>query len=176
MKCLSAKEFIPASSSLHYLDALFHDGIIRVGGRLKEASSFLEEKHPIILPKRGHITNRYFHEKTQHPSRGMTLNMIRSKGYYIIRGSKAVGNLIHKCVICKRLCRPREEQRMSGLPKKRTNPSSPFIYTGMDVFGPFLTKNGRREMKRHGLLFTSYWSRAIHIEMINDLSATSLLA
>ena len=84
MKCLSAKNLIPASSSLHHLDALLHDSIIRVGGRLKETSSSLEEKHPIILPKRGHITTLiidHFHKKTQHQGRGITLNMIRSKGY-----------------------------------------------------------------------------------------------
>ena len=161
MKCLSAKKLIPASSSLHHLDALLHNGIIRVGERLKEAASSLEEKHPIILPKRGYITTLiidHFHKKTQHQGRDITRNMIRSKGYCIIRRSKAVGNLTHKCVICRKLRRPREEQRMADLPKERTDPSPPFTYTGMDIFEPFLTKNGRREVKRYGLLFTCYCS------------------
>ena len=46
----------------------------------------------------------------------------------------------------------------------------------MDVFGPFLTKNGGREVKRYGLLFNCYCSRAIHIEMIDDVSTDAFVS
>lgn len=39
----------------------------------------------------------------------------------------------------------------------------------MECFGPFIVKQGRKEMKRYGLLFTFMYSRAIHIKMLDDM-------
>ena len=58
------------TSSLYRLDPfLDKDGILRVGGRIKQARISEEVKHPIILPKEGHVSKlviRHFHEKTEH--------------------------------------------------------------------------------------------------------------
>ena len=59
---------------------------------------------------------------------------------------------------------------MADLLKDRVEESSPFTYSGMDCFGPFLTSHGRRQIKRYGLLFTCMGSRAVHIVIIDDLS------
>ncbi|XP_038062324.1 uncharacterized protein LOC119732792 [Patiria miniata] len=45
----------------------------------------------------------------------------------------------------------------------------------MDCFGPFITKQGRKEFKRYGLLFTCLSSRAVHVEMIDDLSSDAFI-
>lgn len=45
----------------------------------------------------------------------------------------------------------------------------------MDVFGPFLTKQARKEYKRYGLLFTCFYSRAVHVEMLEDLSTDTFI-
>lgn len=68
-----------------------------------------------------------------------------------------------------------EEQRMADLPIDRLEPSPPFSYTGIDCFGPFYTKQGRKENKRYGLLLTCLSSRAIHIEMLEDLTTDAFL-
>ena len=34
----------------------------------------------------------------------------------------------------------------------------------VDIFGPFLIKEGRKELKRYGALFICLSSRAVHIE------------
>ena len=64
---------------------------------------------------------------------------------------------------------------MSELPKERVEVSPPFTYTGMDCFGPFIIKRGRKEHKRYGLLLTCLSSRAVHIEMLEDLSTDSFI-
>ncbi len=71
--------------------------------------------------------------------------------------------------------RPVEEQRMADLPADRVEPSPPFSYSGVDCFGPFYTKQGRKEFKRYGLLFTCLSSRAVHLEMLEDLSTDAFL-
>lgn len=45
----------------------------------------------------------------------------------------------------------------------------------MDCFGPFIVKRARKELKRYGLLFTCLSFRAVHIEMIEDLSTDSFI-
>ena len=64
---------------------------------------------------------------------------------------------------------------MAELPKERVEVSPPFSYTGMDCFGPFLIKKGRKEYKRYGLILTSLSSRAVHIEMLEDLSTDTFI-
>ena len=45
------------SSSIYKLDPYLKDGILRVGGRVSKAHLSDETKHPIILPKKSHITS-----------------------------------------------------------------------------------------------------------------------
>ena len=59
---------------------------------------------------------------------------------------------------------------MANLPEDRLQPAPPFTYCGVDLFGPWLTKEGRKELKRYGVLFNCMASRAIHIEVANCLS------
>lgn len=44
-----------------------------------------------------------------------------------------------------------------------------------DVFGPFTVKERRKELKQYGLLFTCLSSRAVHVEVLNDLSTDYFL-
>lgn len=53
--------------------------------------------------------------------------------------------------------------------------SAPFSFCGMDCFGPFVRKQGCKECKRHGLIFTCLSSLAVHIEMLNDLPTDSFI-
>ncbi|KAK0155318.1 hypothetical protein N1851_002327 [Merluccius polli] len=103
------------------------------------------------------------------------MNEIRSNGYWIPGINRAVASYIHQCVTCRQHRKPTEEQKMADLPPERVEPSPPFIFCGMDCFGPFLTKQGRKESKRYGLLFTCLSSCAIHIEMLDSMSTDALI-
>lgn len=157
---------------------LDEQGLLRVGGRLRGSKLPDLVKHPAIIPKEGHITRlliQQAHEQTRHMGRGLTQNQLRSNGYWILGGSSTVHAYIRECVTCRRLRRPNEEQHMADLPEERVEPSAPFTYTGMDVFGPFLVKKGRSDHKRYGLLLTCLCSRAVHIEMLEDMSTDCLI-
>lgn len=65
---------------------------------------------------------------------------------------------------------------MADLPPERVKPSPPFTYCGMDCFGPFLVKQGRKVNKRYGLLFTCFSSRAIHVEMLDDMTTDAFIS
>ena len=52
---------------------------------------------------------------------------------------------------------------------------SPFTYCGVDLFGPFVTKEGRKELKRYVALFTCLSSRSIHTETVASLNTDSFI-
>ena len=81
------------------------DEVIHVGGRLENSFLNNECKHPILLPKVGKITElliRHPHKLAAHSGRGITLNEIRSSGYWIVDAKSAIKNIIHNCVECRR--------------------------------------------------------------------------
>jgi hypothetical protein len=177
-QALAKGQEISRKSKLYCLNPYIANGIMRVGGRLKNSSLSINQKHPVLLTKKGHITQliiAHFHKQVQHQGRGQTLNQIRSQGYWILNGSSAVATFIRSCVHCRRLRRPVEEQKMADLPEDRVESSPPFSFCGMDCFGPFITKQGRKEFKRYGLLFTCLCSRAVHIEMLDDMTTDSFI-
>jgi hypothetical protein len=105
----------------------------------------------------------------------MTLNELRERGYWIIGGASAVSNYIFKCTTCCKLRAPVQQQKMADLPEDRLEPAPPFSYSAVDYFGPFLIKEGRKQVKRYGVLFTCMASRAIHIETSNTLDTDSYI-
>lgn len=157
---------------------LDEEGILRVGGRLSRATLHPHVKHPALLPKNSHISSlliKHFHEKIQHQGRGMTMNELRANGWWILGCSSAVSSHIFKCVKCRKYRRPTEEQRMSDLPHDRMETTPPFTYAGIDCFGPIYVKEGRKELKKYGLLLTCLCSRAIHIEMLDDMTTDAFI-
>jgi len=178
IQALSKNQEVASTSKLYSLSPHIKDGVIRVGGRLRKSSLLVNQKYPVVLPRDGHITRliiAHCHSQIHHQGRGQTLNQIRSQGYWILGGSKVVADFIRNCVHCRRLRRPAEEQKMADLPEDRVEPSPPFSFCGMDCFGPFITKYGRKEYKRYGLLFTCLCSRAVHIEMLEDMTTDSFI-
>lgn len=179
IKLLKKRHQLPRHSKLYHLDAFLDaEGVLKVGGRLSRSPFPNSFKHPTVIPPGHHMTNliiAHHHETVKHQGKGFTMNEIRSNGYWICGLSRAVATHIRHCVTCRRLRRPAESQRMSDLPVERTEPTPPFTYCGMDCFGPFWTKQGRKQEKRYGLLLTCFCSRAIHIEMLEDLSTDTFI-
>lgn len=135
------------ASSLYKLDPFVDkNGLLRTSGRIRRADVPLEVKHPLILPKKSRISDlivRYFHESVgHHQGRGVTHNTIRQAGYWIVDGRSTVARTISKCVTCRRF--RGQLQKMSDLQEERVTLAAPFHYTGMDVFGPFYVKEGRK--------------------------------
>ena len=64
---------------------------------------------------------------------------------------------------------------MANLPESRLEPAPPFTYCVVDYFGPWLVKEGRKEVKRYGALFTCMASRAVHIEVANSIDTDSFI-
>ena len=180
LKELQQHGSISKKSVLFKLDPFIDaDGVMRVGGRLKDALTDYNVRHPVVMPGKSHITQLFIakkHAEIGHQGKLTTMNHIRACGVYLYgQGTRLVSSLIYKCVRCKRLRGKPLLQKMSNLPTERTEPTPPFTHVGMDVFGPFTCKDGRKEQKRYGLIFTCLASRAIHLELLEDMTTDSFI-
>ena len=130
------------SSSLYKLDPfLDEDGVLRVGERLRQSSTAYDVKHPVTLPKKGHVTNLILcnnHQSVKHRGRGITQNEIRSSGYWIVGGSSVASNHISKCVSCRKLRGSPQKQKMANLLDDHRGLAPLFTFCAVDYFVPWL--------------------------------------
>lgn len=160
------------------------DGILRVGGRLRNSEFEYAIKHPIILSADssfGSLLLNHLHRKSGHQGRHVTLGAIREAGYFFTKAQSNVRKLISNCVFCRRLRAPREEQYMASLPADRFHAAAPFTKTGIDVMGPWYVRKGHRTRSNSGstkiwcLLFTCLASRAVHVELLSSMDTSTFI-
>ena len=184
ISCLNNSDGLPKTSPLLKLSPMVdNDGLVRVGGRLQRASLSYEKSHRLIMPSSHHVSSiliKHYHEKVQHQGRHFTLGLIRSSGFWIVGGKRAVNSAINNCIKCKKLRGRQQTQKMADLPIDRLTPAPPFSYVGLDVFGPWLvsarrTRGGMANSKRWAVLFTCLTTRAIHIEVIESMDASCFI-
>ena len=154
------------------------DGVMRCHGRLHNAELPYDAKFPKFLPAGDHFTKlvvedchlRLFHAGVSH-----TLAQIRLT-YWIPHGKATVRKILHACVPCrKHETGPYRLPSMPPLPSCRISQSQPFTYTGLDYFGPlFIARNGESQ-KVWVCLYTCMAVRAIHLELVLDMSAYEFL-
>ncbi|XP_040291763.1 uncharacterized protein LOC121003886 [Bufo bufo] len=69
---------------------------------------------------------------------------------------------------------------MADLPPDRLSTDPPFTHIGLDVFGPWSvcsrrTRGGKANSKRWAVLFTCLSIRAIHVEIVESMDASSFI-
>ena len=154
------------------------NGVIRVGGRLNLLDVPGQCIHPAILPKTGLVNKiviRYYYHKVRHQGGGITTNEIRASGFWIVGATSAVSSAIRRCVACRKLRGKLQEQRMAELPHDRLETVPPFTNCAVYYFGPFVIREGRKDLKRYGVLFTCMASRAVHVEVVATLETDSFI-
>ena len=163
---------------------LDEEGTIRCQGRIDESSLTMTTKRPILLPARHFYTQlviRNCHEVVHHNGVKETLNCIREV-YWIPRGREAVKRVIGVCVTCrKHEGKPYVTPKFAQLPSCRVSDDPPFAHTGMDFAGPlYLTTEGeddkeRKLQKAYICLYTCASTRALHLELVPNLSVATFL-
>lgn len=153
-------------------------GILRLKGRLQETSMTFNEKHPIVLPGKNHLTKlliRHVHGETFHGGVRDTLARLRTK-FWVIRGRQEVKDVIRTCIICRRYNSRPLRQEIPPLPAERVTRTAPFEIVGIDFTGPLqATKTKGEIMKVYIIIFTCAVTRAVHLETAKDTSAESFM-
>ena len=163
---------VKCSSPLRKLNPVIdQNGILVVGGRLKNSNLSHRQKHPIILPYENKLSKLIILEVHCQTHLGVewVLGEIRLR-YWLIKARNLVKAIKHACVTCKKLYANTQSQKLGDLLGEQTaRGKPPFTYTGVDLFGPFYVKIGRCEVKRYGCVFTCLTMRAIHLEVLVSL-------
>lgn len=156
--------------------------LMRVRGRLENSNLTYDEKFPIILPPKSHFTKliiQEYHKLTLHGGTQLILTWLR-KRYWIINARNTVRFELLKCVVCYRIRAKAGEQRMGVLPSPRVQPSFVFSSTGVDFAGPIEVKASKYrchvKYKGYIAIFVCLTTRAIHIELVGDMSTGIFLA
>lgn len=183
-EALSTAKAIPSKSKILNLCPFWdnYDRVIRVGGRLHNAQHIDEDhKNQIVLPK-CHLAKliiRETHQKNMHAGQQATLGILRMK-FYVIGAKNCVRMEIHRCIKCFRSRPKMIEQLMGQLPSPRVTPSYPFYNVGVDYAGPMLMKTSSirnaKKVKVYIALFICLATKAIHLELVTDLTTQAFLA
>lgn len=181
---LSSNQLISKKSKLLALNPFFDsDNLMRVGGRLQNADIPFSVRHPLIVPRKSRFTELIIdeaHEQTMHGGVALMLTVLRTQ-YWIIDARNTIRHRIHKCNTCFKYVNPATTQLMGNLPKPRVNASHPFSHTGLDYAGPISIRVRRQPgrptfSKGYICLFVCLATKAIHLELVGDMSAATFLA
>ena len=180
LECLQEGKPVPSDSRLLTLaPELDAQGLIRVGGRLRRALNLAEDvKHPIVLGTRHRVTEliiKWYDQSVCHAGAERVFAEIRRR-FWILQGREAVRRFQRTCTDCQRWRAQPAIPKMADLPPCRLKiGEKAFHATGVDCFGPFLVKRGRGTEKRWGIVYKCMTTRAVHIELLQSMSADSFL-
>ncbi|XP_066907074.1 uncharacterized protein [Halyomorpha halys] len=162
-----------------FLDA---DGVLRVGGRLRNANLDYDAKHPIIIPGKSHFAKLlvdHYHRLHLHlePS---ALQAVLHAQYWIGAARSLIRKRVFECLRCYKANKLPRPPLMGNLPSFRLQEGIVFQHVGVDFGGPFLIRESRRcksaLSKAYLSLFICMSTKAVHLEVVSTLETESFLA
>ena len=144
-------------------------GIFRCYGRV----SFY---HPIFIPNEHPLARKIverYHNSTLHGGVQTTMSKVRER-FWIPKLRKLVKSIKYQCLRCK-MVKPKTllPPPTSTLPSFREEFTHPFATTGVDFAGPLNYKIKKNIKKAYITLFTCASTRAVHLKLCKDQSAST---
>lgn len=174
----------PSSKVAQLCVFLDNDGVIRVGGRLKNAVGLTyDQKHPVLIPHKSSISKliiREVHFETFHAGPKLLEAKIRQK-FWITNCKSTITSVLKECSLCA-IYKPKLlTQRMGDLPQARVSEvKKPFTNCAIDFAGPIRTKTSKlrnsKIVKSSIVIFVCLATKALHIDAVSDLTAQSFIA
>ena len=172
---------IPTSSKLFSLNPIVDDhGILRVSGRqqrarLTDIRSSLTWN--IRLPCYWFVQNTSASFMVAHylypPLYSATFTFLVDTG-------PCIRSIVRSCIICRRQSPKPKPQVMGQLPPERITPDMVFEHVGLDFAGLLYLKRGSVHkptiLKSYMCVFVSLSVKAVHLELVSDLSTESCIA
>ena len=156
---------------------LFSDnaGLWRCKGILDNANLPASTIHPILLPNQHHIVSLQVldcRRRIMHGGVKETLTELRMT-FWIVKGQSVVKKLLPQYTICARF--NGQAYSAPSMSVFRVQECAPFSYVGLDYAGPLYVKNKEVGVKVWIALFTCGVSRALHLELVLDMTTEAFL-
>ena len=158
------------------------EGLMRAKGRFRYCDEPYGYKHPVILPGKSRVILAMvedLHRRFGHVGRTFMMSKLQEL-YYISSLTKILKSINQNCFICRRVNGRPMAPEMADLPRCRVTPQQKaFWVVGLDFFGPFAISYGRgsssRKTKCYGMIASCMTSRAIHIEIVDNMTLDCFL-
>jgi len=159
---------------------LDENNVLRSRGRLTKCNDIGNDvNNPVLLPKESHLTDVVIedvHRECKHLGVPTTLVNVRKRGFWIPKGRQVVKTVLSKCVICKKInSYPFKYPKTNDYVGDKVNFVHFFEHTGIDYTGHVFVKHGDKLSKMYILVFTCLNIRAIHLELLPDMSCANFL-
>lgn len=158
------------------------DGLLRVGGRLKNANLNFDARHPLLLPKAGTFVKLLItdlHIKNAHAGPNALLAILQ-RNFWVLSARRVVRNVTFKCISCYKLKGITSQPLMGNLPKDRVVAARPFEGVGTDFAGPFYIKTHKfrnpKITKAYLCVFVCLATKCVHLELVSELSTEAFVA
>ncbi|XP_036317843.1 uncharacterized protein LOC118732844 [Rhagoletis pomonella] len=154
--------------------------LLRVGGRLLHAPLPYDTKFPLLLSKNSHFVKaylRYLHFRNHHAWAKALVALLRER-IWIINAREACSRTVRNCIHCFHYKPKLQTQIMGNLPADRLRALRPFLICGVDFCGPIYTTlkiRGRPPVKTYIAVFVCFTSKAVHLELVTDLSSNCFI-
>ncbi|XP_061128044.1 uncharacterized protein LOC133149871 isoform X1 [Syngnathus typhle] len=181
LRALKVGRALPVNSHLMSLSPEYDKTteLLRVGGRLRHAEGLdLDTIHPVIMDPSHHVTKliiKNADDSLLHPGPERVLAELRRR-FWIIRGREAIRKHQYSCLECRRWRAKPDVPKMADYPPARLRLyKPPFYSTGVDCFGPFQVRIGRRTEKRWGIVYKCMTTRSVHLDLLESLDTDAFL-
>ena len=148
-------------------------------GSHSECNVSFATKHPVLLSPQHGLTTllvKRAHERVMHSGVKATLTELRSQ-FWILKGRSVVKGILRRCTVCRKFegstyCAPPPPP----LPQFRLEQAPPFSHTGVDFAGPlYVRQPDGISSKAWICLYTCCVIRAVHLDLVPDLSTTTFV-
>ncbi|XP_071044568.1 uncharacterized protein [Parasteatoda tepidariorum] len=125
------------------------NGLVRIKTKIIMREDNENFKVPIILPSDHHVVKSLIlhkHQELGHPGVQSLMVALR-EDYWILKARRTVKKVLKTCITCQRFNVKRPEIPEGILPEDRVKNASIFEVIGVDVAGPLLTKDNKKEIE-----------------------------
>ena len=159
-----------------------NEGTLCLSGRIGHSNLPYKQLHPIILHGNHQITKMIVkaeHLRLLHVGPTMLALSINAR-FHIVGGKKVIRDVTQACVSCRQFSARPQPQIMGQLPIERVTPDMIFEKVGIDYAGPIHVKydyiRKSTTVKAYICVFVSLTVKAIHLELVSDLTSEAFIA
>ena len=138
-----------------------------------------DRQHPIVLCGKHPLSKLLIHLRLLHAG-PLLISASLGRRFYIVGGCRAIRSITCRCVICRRRSMRPQPPLMGQLPTERVTPDLVFNRVGVDYAGPIYTKCGSMRKptlsKSYVCVFVSLSVKAVHLELVSDLTTEAFIA
>ena len=178
MKSLKAeKAILKTKKILQFSPFIDQQKLNRAQGRISRSQLNFETKHPILLHWNHHVVDLFLqnkHKNSHHEGTEHVRNIAQQR-FWILGVRNGLRSIKNKSIRCRKGRAQTEAPVLADLHEEQLVASTVFSNVGVDYFGSFTEKIGRRNEMCWCCLFTCLTIRVAHKEIVPILEIDSCL-